>query len=47
MQSISILAVLALAFNCTLAFDVALNYQWKLWKETNNKRYVDAEEHVR
>jgi elongation factor P hydroxylase len=46
MQSISIL-VLALAFSCTLALDVTLDHQWKLWKETNNKRYVDAEEHVR
>jgi cathepsin L len=46
MQSISIL-VLALAFSCTLALDVTLDHQWKLWKETNNKRYVNAEEHVR
>jgi cathepsin L len=47
MQSISVLAVLALAFSCTLALDVTLNQHWKLWKETNNKRYSDAEEHVR
>ena len=47
MQSISILAVLALAFSCTLALDATLNQHWKLWKEVNNKRYFDAEEHVR
>jgi hypothetical protein len=47
MQSISVLAVLALAFSCTLALDVTLNQHWKLWKEANNKRYLDAEEHVR
>ena len=47
MQSISVLAVLALAFSCTLALDVTLNQHWKLWKEANNKRYNDAEEHLR
>jgi C1A family cysteine protease len=47
MQSISVLAVLALALSCTLAIDVTLNQHWKLWKETNGKRYSDAEEHVR
>ncbi|CAF2471652.1 unnamed protein product [Rotaria sp. Silwood2] len=47
MQSISTLAILALALSCTLALDVTLNQHWKLWKETNNKRYSDAEEHVR
>jgi len=47
MQSISVLAVLALAFSCTLALDVTLNQHWKLWKETHNKLYSDAEEHVR
>jgi hypothetical protein len=47
MQSISVLAVLALAFSCTLALDVTLNQHWKLWKEANNKRYSDAEENVR
>ncbi|CAF0851886.1 unnamed protein product [Adineta steineri] len=47
MQSISVLAVLAVAFSCTLALDVTLNQHWKLWKEANNKRYNDAEEHVR
>jgi len=47
MQSISVLAVLALAFSCTLALDVTLNQHWKLWKEFHNKRYFDAEEHVR
>jgi hypothetical protein len=47
MQSISVLAVLALAFSCTLALDVGLNQHFKLWKEINNKRYSDAEEHVR
>jgi hypothetical protein len=44
MQSTSILAVLVLAFGCTLALDVQ---HWKLWKEANNKRYSDAEEHIR
>jgi cathepsin L len=30
-----------------LALDVGLNQHFKLWKEINNKRYSDAEEHVR
>jgi len=47
MQSISVLAVLALAFSCTLALDVTLNEHWQLWKGTYNKQYSDAEEHVR
>jgi len=47
MQSISVLAVLAIAFSCTLALDVTLNEQWKLWKNVNNKRYGDAQEQVR
>jgi len=47
MQSISVLAVLALAFSCTLALDVTLNQHWKLWKSTHNKQYFDGEEHVR
>jgi cathepsin L len=47
MQSISVLAVLAIAFSCTLAIDVTLNQHWKLWKSANNKKYSDAEEHVR
>jgi len=47
MHLISVLAVVVLAFSCTLAFDAKLNQHWKLWKEFNNKRYSDAEEHVR
>jgi cathepsin L len=47
MQSISVLAILALAFTCTLAIDVTLNRHWQLWKSANNKQYSDAEEHVR
>jgi len=47
MQSISVLAVFALAFSCTLAIDVTLNQQWNLWKQTNNKQYSNAEEQVR
>jgi cathepsin L len=47
MQSISVLAVLALAFSCTLAFDVKLDQHWKLWKEANNKQYSVAEETIR
>jgi len=47
MQSVSVLAVLAIAFSCTLALDVTLNQHWNLWKNTHNKRYSDAEEHVR
>jgi len=47
MHSISVLAVLALAFSCTLATDVTLDRHWKLWKDANNKRYVNAEEQVR
>jgi len=47
MHSISVLAVLALAFSCTLALDVSLTQHWKMWKELHNKRYTDAQEHVR
>jgi len=47
MQSVSVIVVLALALGCTLALDVKLNQQWKLWKESNGKSYFDAEEHVR
>jgi hypothetical protein len=47
MQSTSVLAVLALAFSCTLALDVTLNQHWKLWKEANNKRYSEVEEDIR
>jgi len=47
MQSISVLAVLAIAFSCTLALDVTLNQQWKLWKDGNNKRYSNVEEQIR
>jgi len=47
MQSISVLAVLALAFSCTLALDVTLNEHWNLWKDANSQRFSDAEEHVR
>jgi hypothetical protein len=47
MHTVSVLAVLALALSCTLAFDVTLTKHWKLWKETHNKVYFDAEEHVR
>ncbi|CAF3771865.1 unnamed protein product [Rotaria socialis] len=47
MQSVSIVAVIALAFGCALAYDVKLNQHWKLWKETNNKRYSDIEEFTR
>jgi cathepsin L len=44
MQSI---LILALALSCTLAIDVKLNEQWKLWKGVYNKQYSDSEEHVR
>ncbi len=47
MQSVSVLAVLALALSCTLAIDVTLNQQWNMWKQVNNKQYSDAEEQVR
>jgi cathepsin L len=47
MQSISVLAVLAIAFSCTLALDVTLNQHWQSWKNANSKQYSDAEEHVR
>jgi len=47
MQSVSVLAVLALAFSCTLAFDVALDQHWNLWKQVNKKQYSNAEEEVR
>jgi hypothetical protein len=47
MQSVSVLAVLALALSCTLAIDVTLNQQWNMWKQVHNKQYSDAEEQVR
>jgi len=47
MQSISVLAVLVLAFSCTLAVDVTLDRPWKIWKQVNNKQYADVEESVR
>jgi len=47
MQSLSVLAVLAVAFSCTLALDVTLNQHWKLWKESFNKRYSESEEQLR
>jgi cathepsin L len=47
MQSISVLAVLAIAFSCALALDVTLNQQWKLWKDINKKGYSGAEEQIR
>jgi len=47
MQSISVLAVLAIAFSCTLALDVTLSEHWQLWKGAYNKQYSDAQEHVR
>jgi len=42
MQSISVLAVLALAFSCTLALD-----HWNLWKEVHNKQYSSFAESLR
>ena len=42
MQSILLVALLA-----TLSLGAPLDQQWKLWKETNNKRYSNAEEHLR
>jgi cathepsin L len=47
MQSVSVLAVLALAFSCTLALDVTLDKHWNLWKQVNNKLYSGAEESLR
>jgi len=47
MQSISVLAVLALAFSCTLALDAKLDMHWNLWKQANNKLYSDADESLR
>lgn len=47
MQSLSILAVLALAFSCSLAFDATLNQHWNLWKQTHNKQYSANEENLR
>jgi cathepsin L len=44
MQFISVLAVLALAFSCTLAVD---DQHWQLWKGVHNKQYSVAEESVR
>jgi cathepsin L len=47
MQSVSVLAVLALAFSCTLAFDVTLDKYWDLWKQVNGKIYSSVENDVR
>jgi len=47
MQSVSVLAVLALAFSCTLAFDATLDTPWNLWKQINGKIYSSVEEDVR
>jgi cathepsin L len=47
MQSFSVLAVLALAFSCTLAFDAKLDQSWNLWKTSFNKQYSNVEESVR
>jgi cathepsin L len=47
MQSVSVLAVLALAFSCTLAIDVTLDKHWNLWKQTNGKIYSSVEETLR
>jgi cathepsin L len=47
MQSVSVLAVFALAVSCTLALDATLNQNWNLWKQVNNKLYSGAEEEVR
>jgi len=43
----SVLVILAIAFTCTLALDISLNDQWKLWKNVHNKRYSDADEQIR
>jgi len=47
MQTISVLAVLALAFSCTLAIDVKLDGPWNLFKSAYNKQYSVAEESLR
>jgi cathepsin L len=47
MQSFSVLAVLAIAFGCALAFDAQLDEHWQLWKATHNKQYSNVEELVR
>jgi len=47
MQSVSVLAVLVLAFSCTLALDVTLDKHWGLWKQAHKKVYSNAEEQLR
>jgi len=47
MQSTSVLAILALAFGCALAFDATLNQQWDSWKQVHSKAYTTAEELLR
>jgi len=44
MHAIPVIAVLALAFGCTLA---TLDQQWTLWKTTHKKQYSAQEESVR
>jgi len=46
MNSLSI-AVLALILGCALGLDISLSKQWQMWKQVHNKKYFDAEEHVR
>jgi cathepsin L len=46
MNSLSI-AVLALVLGCALSLDFSLTNQWKMWKDVHNRKYFDAEEHVR
>ena len=47
MNSSALLFLLALAFSCTLAFDVKLDQHWSLWKQTHNKQYSAVEELIR
>jgi cathepsin L len=47
MHAISVIAVLALAFGCTLALDATVDQQWTLWKNTHKKHYSAQEESVR
>jgi cathepsin L len=47
MHSVSVLAIIALAFSCALALDVSLDNAWKTWKNVHNKQYSTSEERLR
>jgi cathepsin L len=47
MHSVSVLAIVALAFSCALAIDVSLDNAWNTWKIVHGKQYSAGEELLR